>query len=268
MLYHYIPERTPEIPLKSSTPEVFHHSHTFGVVIPYSSNLKERNESTKGEERLSFYSAFALNTAIEMYEDRKFQKFVLLSDATFGEARKSTGHLMKDALLRLNLTRPIQETDIILLDAVHLNNTPAQLKELAKYQRNNNLQNEPFLLIDWEFHDKRIHFYIQGFGLKADTINVEEAHKYYNPKFHLAKLQRVLPQDFEEREEKLRLLARFDKHGFIPRLLKMLTGPVVTDIKKIQDSASNGVSLNGANVHLVFENISGKEKLRLLEKIK
>jgi hypothetical protein len=244
----------------TSLPETLRHPHTFGVVIPYSSNLKDRGVTSQGEERLSFYSAFALNAAIEMYEDTRIDKFVLLSDAIFGKERKSTGLLMKEALLRANTRRRIQETGIVLFDALHLNSTPAQIKVLAYYQRQNNLQAEPFLLIVWGFHDKRIQSYMRGFGLKADTIIVEEAHKYYHQKFQLEKLQRVLPKEFEEREEKLRHLAHIDKRGFIPRFFKLFTGPVVTDIKKVH--LSDGASPSESLSNLVFENPSGKKKLR------
>jgi hypothetical protein len=250
-------ERAAEVPQQPTPPEILRRPHTYGVVIPYSSNLQEHGDTSK--ERLSFYSAFALNAAIEMYEDRRFAKFVLLSDATFGEEKKSTGLLMKEALLRPSPTptltrRPIRETDIVLLDALHLNNTPAQIKALAEYQQQNGLQSELFLLIDWGFHDERIRSYMQEFGLNADTITVEEAHRYHNPSFQLEELQRILPEEFEEREKKLRLLARYDKRGFTSRLLKMMSGPVVTDIKKVSGSDRLG-----------FDNTSGKEKLRQLE---
>lgn len=103
-------ERAIEVPPQPPLPEVLRNKHTYGVVIPYSSNLREQEKSAgvdfegktaKGDARLSFYSAAALNTALEMYRDGKFDKIILLSDATFGEERKSTGLLMKEALLRL-----------------------------------------------------------------------------------------------------------------------------------------------------------------------
>ena len=127
-------ERAIEVPPQPPLPEVLPNKHTYGVVIPYSSNLREQEKSAgvdfegktaKGDARLSFYSAAALNTALEMYRDGKFDKIILLSDATFGEERKSTGLLMKEALLRLGSEerekhpkfRPLEEANIILLDA-------------------------------------------------------------------------------------------------------------------------------------------------------
>lgn len=237
------------------------HQHTYGVVIPYSSNLRKFGETVTGEARLSFYSSFALNVALELYEDGKFDKFVLVSDATFGGEKKSTGLLMKEALLRARTVRPIYEASITLLDGVSLNNTPAQIKALTAYQRKNSFQCKPFLLIDWRFHDERIRHYMRGFGLNADTISVETAHQYYNPKFQLEKLQKVLPKAFDRREKKLRMLARIDKRGFIPRFLKRLTGPVVTDIKKI--SGADKTSPQGKAFHLELETTTGKAKLRL-----
>lgn len=265
MLYKSTPKETTEISLHSSSPENLSHPYEYGVVIPYSSNLRENDGMARGKERLSFYSSFALNAALEMYNDRRFHKFVLFSDATFGEKRKSTGMLMKEALLRSHTTQHIEESDIVLFDAIHLNNTPAQIKELAEYLLNNNLETEQFLFIDWRFHDERVRRYMQGFGIVSYTVSVEDSHKYYNPRFQFEKLQQILPKDFEERERKLRLLAHFDRRGFIPRLLKMLTGPIVTDIRKIR--YSNAFSSDRGKVHLVFENLSGKDKLcQMVEK--
>lgn len=153
-----------------------------------------------------------------------------------------------------------------LLEANYLNNTPAQIKELTKYLLRNNLRAEVFVLINWGFHDERIRKYMQGFGIKVDTVTVEEAHKYYRPGFQSEKLQQVLPKAFEEREKKLRLLAHLDRRGLIPRLLKRFTGSEVTDIQKIQ--YPDEFFLDRREVPLVFENLSGREKLCRLEKKK
>ena len=266
MRYQHIPDEKPKVPICSTLSEDMRHTYVYGVVIPYSSNLRDSNMSLKGTERLSFYSAFALNAAIEMYNNRVFQKFVLFSDATFGKERKSTGALMKEALLRARTTRRIQESDIILFEANHLNNTPAQVKELRKYQLRNNLPSESFLVINWSFHNERICRYMKGFGITTDTVTVEKAHKYYNSKFQAQRLYQVLPKAFENREKKLSLLARFDRRGLIPQFLKRLTGPVVTDIQKNRHSGEFYLALEGTRIHLIFDNLSGKEKLRRLEK--
>lgn len=263
MLHQYPTVETSKILLHSSLSEDALYPYVYGVVIPYSSNLREPLELSKGEERLSFYSAFALNAAIEMYRHKIFQKFVLFSDATFGKVRKSTGLLMKEALLRTRTTPQIQESDILLFEANHLNNTPVQIKELRKYQLRNNLPDEQFLILNWSFHEERICWYMKGFGLAANTIKVEEAHKYYNHRFQSDKLYHVLPKAFEEREKKLGLLAQFDRRGLIPQFLKLFTGPVVTDIQKIRDA--NTSSSNEEKVNLVFENLSGIKKLCRME---
>ena len=80
------------------------------------------------------------------------------------------------------------------------------------------------LLIDWAFHDKRIHSYMEGFDLKADTVTVEDAHKYYNPSFKLEELQKFCLQHLKK-EKGNPMLARFvDNRGYIPRFLKLFTG--------------------------------------------
>lgn len=249
--------------LQFSSFETIRHPYVYGVVIPYSSNLKNLNVFSSGVERLSFYSSFALNAAIEMYENNIFQRFILFSDATFGRKRKSTGMLMKEALLRARTTQKIQESDIILLEANHLNNTPSQVKELEKYLEINNLPHEQYIVLCWRFHEDRICKYMRGFGITLDIVSVEEAHEYFNPNFHSQELYQILPAAFESRENKLSLLANFDKRGFIPRALKRLTGPVVTDIQKVPDSYKNP-SLMGKG-HLVFDNLPGEKKLQQLK---
>lgn len=264
MTYKFVSGETPGLLLQNSLPGNICHSYVYGVVIPYSSNLRHSRVSSEGSERLSFYSSFALNAAIEMYENHIFQKFILFSDATFGKKRKSTGTLMKEALLRTCSTRSIQESDIILFGSNSLNNTPAQIKELTGYLKKNNLSANQFLVIDWGFHNERICKYMEGFGTIMDTITVEEAHEYYNPKFQFRKLYQVLPKSFEKREKKLSLLANFDRCGFIPRFMKRLTGSVVTDIRKVR--VSNKPFSKEERTHLAFDNISGKKKLYRLER--
>lgn len=264
MLQKFAPRKKREVPLQLSPLENLHHQYIYGVVIPYSSNLRDPKSFSTGIERLSFYSAFALNASIEMYNNNVFQKFILLSDATFGEERKSTGLLMKEALLRAPTVRRIREEDIILLGANHLNNTAAQIKELTTYLFQNELPFEQFLVLCWQFHKNRICKHMKGFDIKLDIVSVEEAHEYYNSNFHAQELYRILPEVFEKREKTLRRLADFDKRGFIPRLFKRFTGPVVTDIQKLQSSYK--ISLAGKKVHLGFDNLSGKKKLKQLKK--
>jgi hypothetical protein len=58
------------------------------------------------------------------------------------------------------------------------------------------------------------------------------------------------------------MLALVDNRGVIPRLLKLVTGPVVTDIKKV--SGVDETSPQGKAFHLELDTTAGKEKLRQL----
>lgn len=48
----------------------------------------------------SFYTAFVTNAALEAYKHKDFGKFILFADDTFEGKKKSTGQLMKEALLK------------------------------------------------------------------------------------------------------------------------------------------------------------------------
>ena len=56
-------------------------------------------------------------------------------------------------------------------------------------------------------------------------------------------------------------MARFvDNRGYIPRFLKLFTGSVVTDIKKVP--SADETSPQGKDFHLELDNTAGKEKVR------
>ena len=177
------------------------------------------------------------------------KKLILCGETTFGEERSTTSELMKDALLRLG----VPESDIIILNKPKLDNTAVQIKAVAEYQRENSLEDQQFLVIDWGFHDERIKNHIRGFGLNAETVQAEDVHKYFEPDFNLERLEEVLPEEFEKREKKVRRISRFDKRGLIPRLLLIMgRGASVTDIRKVKSEKGT---------HLELEDTTGKRKL-------
>ena len=213
-------------------------------------NLKELGNRA-GENRLTFFSAFNLNASYELYKAGHVKKLILCGETTFGEERSTTNELMREALLRLGVT----EEDIIILNKPKLDNTAVQIKAVAQYQKKNGLLDSQFLVIDWRFHDERIKNHIKGFGLNAETVQAEDVHKYFEPGFNLKRLEEVLPEEFEEREEKVRRISRFDKRGLIPRLLLIMgRGGSVTDIKKVKDEEGR--------THLELEDTTGKKKLK------
>ncbi len=231
-------------------PEALKHPHTYGVVMPYAQNLKELGDQA-GENRLTFYSAFNLNSSYELYKAGHVKKLILCGETTFGEERSTTSDLMKEALLRLG----VPEEDIIVLNKPKLDNSAVQIKAVADYQKENGLGDQQFLVIDWRFHDERIKNHIKGFGLNAETVQAEDVHKYLEPGFNLKRLEEILPEEFEEREEKVRKISRFDKRGLIPRLLLIMgRGGSVTDIKKVKDEEGS--------THLGLEDTTGKKKLQ------
>ncbi len=244
-------------------PEILKTLHTHTVVMPYSSNLKD-SEPRRGESRLSFYSAFALNSAYELYKNGQTRKLILCGETTFGHGKKSTTDLMKDALLGLG----VPDEDVIILGVPNLDNIPnldntaLQIKAVAEYQKSKDLQNETFLVVNWQFHQERVRNHIQGFGLNAETVTAEELHKYFMPSFDLEELKRVLPEEFEKREKTPRRISRFDKRGFVPRLLAMLRGPSVTDIQKDYSSLDKSAMTGRQRPSLRLLNTTGRKRLK------
>lgn len=222
---------SPEFPPETQQiPEVIKKPHRFVVVMPYSSNLKD-TEPRRGEPRLSFYSAFALNAAYELYRRGLAENFILCGEETFGSGKPTGTDLMKESLLRLRVL-PI---DILTIRGKNLNNTAYQIQAVSEFQEELGPEARKFLVVDWSFHDERIRNHIRGFGLDAETVTAEEVHKYLRPEFNLEKLQGILPYEFEQRERKLRALSRFDKRGIFPRLGTRFRGGSVTDIEKTRD---------------------------------
>jgi len=163
-----IPRHNPDQSQKEhgELPPVLHNPHDYIVIMPYSANLKTHEPSNTnpnakvvpaGQPRLSFFSSFAVNAALEMYEDQNLPhdetqpgqkpKFILCGEATFGDGHQTTNDLMREALER----HGVPASDIIGMQADHLENTAYQIEAVAKWQRDQNLQDDKFLVLDWQF---------------------------------------------------------------------------------------------------------------------
>ena len=218
--------------------EALNRFHQYTVVMPYSSNLSDQGPS-RGEPRLSFYSAFALSAAYELYKNGKTKKFILCGEDTFGKKEVSTTDLMRRALENWKVPAEdiIEVSHPKFLGVESLDNTAFQIQAVAEEMKLRDVA-EPVLIVDWRFHDERIKTHMEAFGLKAETVCAEDLRKFYTPDFDLAKLESILPGEFEEREEKIRNIAKKDKRGIIPRavtavkILKSGMGGSVTDISR------------------------------------
>ncbi|MEK9176223.1 MAG: hypothetical protein AAB520_02145, partial [Patescibacteria group bacterium] len=83
-------EQTSHTPEEVQRPEVLSEHYKYLVVDPYSVNIKTPEIDSSGnrphqfgEARLSFYSAFVINTAYNLWLEGKTDKIVLFSDASF-----------------------------------------------------------------------------------------------------------------------------------------------------------------------------------------
>lgn len=240
-------EKKPQIGPNSIIPEALRTHCEYGVAMPYSSTL-----DSNGNPSLSFYSAFVLHTLSHLYKEGHIKHVILCGEATFGRKNKTTSDLMKEGLLRLGVV----ENDIFIISAkeTNLDNTPLQIRALSKFQQENHLRNKRFLVVAWEFHEKRVDNHIKGFELNATTVSAEKVQEHFVPAFNLAKLRKILPEEFEKREKWLRLLSRLDKTGLIPRLLSLVRGASVTDITKGRDGFGR--------LSLRLDNTTGKRKMK------
>lgn len=206
-------------------PEALKRHYAIGVIIPYSSDIHPKTK----EPDLSLFSKIALSAAFECYQDGVFDKFLLCGEQTFGPDKKSTSDLMREKLMKLG----VPEENIQLLSKTdNLNNTVYQIKALAQYQQVN--PDSSLLIIDYNFHDPRIKNHMEGFGLVAKTISVQEVAKYYWEKEpnkpYLRKFDGIF-NAFEARERMLRFISRGDRKGIVPRFLNQMHGASVNNIE-------------------------------------
>ncbi|MEK7559358.1 MAG: hypothetical protein AAB521_03560 [Patescibacteria group bacterium] len=247
----------PEIVQNAQLPEALGKHYTYLVVDPYAINLKDEGPR-KGEVRLSFYSAFIVNAAREIFKNGVVDFIYLFSDASFGDKTLSTGDLMWEALTkeRPNGSQVPPERAIQFGDQ-DLNQTTTQIEALNSALKYRGIESEEVLYLSWDYHRERIKNHAEGFGLNAKVISAEEVLKHYKPEFDMDELKRVLPLDEIEKMEKTRrTISRWDKKGRIPRLLKpLIGGSYMLDNRKV------GERRPGHPRKLVFEYKPGKQKL-------
>jgi len=225
------------------------------VVDPYAVNLIDDPRGGRiGQARLSFYSAFVINAVGELHREGKTGRIVLFSDASFGSKAKSTGELMREALKR----QGIPKEQIILFPELNLDNTPAQVKTLARFLQEEGVDPREVAYIGWDYHLPRIQNHLAGYHLSGiQTVSAAGVHKALHEQFDVAKLNAVLPwAGIEGMESLRRTISRFDKTGFIPmRAKKFVGGSHVIDNERI-------------NGKLKFVNVSGKKRFEQVMAIK
>lgn len=260
-------------PENPSTPEVLTQKWDYLVVDPYSINVKTPEIGPDGvhppqfgEERLSFYSAFIISTAYEMWRRGQIDKIVLMADDIFygqkkqdGSKYKSTGQLMRDFLTRDHgVGRPaVPDESIVLFNDPDLNQTATQLRKLSEEGIG---KTDQVLYLAWGYHAPRVRIHSQGYEVNSKLLIAEDMWKELNPQFNLEKLREVL----DERKMRLAELPRiiealFDQKGKIPMKLKGPKDGVVVDIQK------QGERVPGQPRKLEHVIIPGKIRLQILE---
>ncbi len=204
--------------------EVLERRYESVVIVPYSSNLYDHGPK-RGTPHLSLFSALATIAAVELYEAGLIDNILLCGETTFGEEDDSTTYLMVEKLYQLD----IPAESIRIVEANNLNNTAFQIEALAKRQRMHQ-RPQPYLLVDWEFHDQRVRTNAKAYGLNADTISVEDTLSYFFPHFNSEKYRAIL-EDFARKESFLRLVSSVDRKGYVNKIYTRATGPFVTDVQ-------------------------------------
>lgn len=232
-------ERAPQQP---QIPEVLTKKWGYLVVDPYSENVHVPPGSSAEDlrERLSFYSAFTINTAYEMWRRGQIDKIVLFGDASFGSAKKpngqdfkSTGQLEKEFLMRDHGEgRPaVPGDDIILFDDPNMNQTATQLRRL---QQAGIGKTDPALYLSWDYHIPRIENHAKGFGVNVKMVGAEAMWEEINPGFDMDKLMLALDTKAMYGKEKPReILSRFFNKDFPWTMLKGPEDGAVVDIEKL-----------------------------------
>lgn len=243
----------------SEVSEILKGHYKYLVVDPYAINLIDQGPR-KGQSRLSFYSAFIVNAAHELMTTGRVDNIILSSDASFGSASDSTGHLIKSTgdLMKEALVHsggglpPVSKEKIIQFSDQDINSTPAQVRKLAGFLKEKDIAPKDVLYLAWDYHTERVQNHMEGYGISGvKIIGAVATHKYFDPKFNAEKLDEVLPYaEIEQMESFRRKLSRYDKKGRIPLAVKPLLG--------------GGYTLDNQRVDgkLKFMYKPGKERLR------
>lgn len=257
-------ERGPQQP---QIPEVLTKKWGYLVVDPYSENVHMPPGGSPEDlrERLSFYSAFTINTAYEMWRRGQIDKIVLFGDASFGSAKKpngqdfkSTGQLEKEFLMRDHGEGrpPVPAADIILFDVPDdpdMNQTATQVRKLA---RKGIGTIDPVLYLSWDYHIPRIENHAKGFGVNVKMVGAEKMWEELNPGFDMDKLMLALDTKGMYGKEKPReLLSRFFNKDFPWTMLKGPEDGAVVDIEK------TGERIPGQPREVRHVIVPGKQKL-------
>lgn len=246
----------PEIVQAPQLPEVLGKRYEYLVIDPYALNLKGEGPN-RGDARLSFYSAFIVNVAREIYRRGKIWNIVLFSDASFGEKRLSTGKLMQEFLVGAGIKR----NRIILFGNPELNQTSTQVELLSKLMQDDDNSDGEVLYLSWDYHRERIANHAKGFGVNAKVVSAEEVLKHLRPEFDLDELRAVLPlAKIEKMEKTRRAISRYDTKGIIPRILKPIMGG-----SYMLDNRKGGKARVGFRRPLEFVYKQGKKRLEEFE---
>ena len=242
-------------PIRSGqeTSEIFEKHYEYVVIDPYAVNLIDKGPR-KGKSRLSFYSAFALNATRELMEARVADNVILFGDSSFGYQTLNTAELMF-----LKLTQPgkgktsVNRHNIFPFNDEDLNSTPAQVRELGDFVKDNKIDPSQILYLTWDYHAQRVRNHLEGYGLKeVQVASVVDTHKHFRPQFNQEKLDEVLPyEEIEKMESFRRRLSGIDKKGRIPLLLKPVLGGAYT--------LDNERGLDG-QLHFMYK--AGKKRLQ------
>lgn len=239
--------------------EALARHYKYLVVDPYAENIVD-NGPKRGVVRQSFYSAFMTNAAHEIVVAGNADNVVLFSDASFaatpdigGQPFKSTGELMKEALMRQGSLPAIPEEQITLFNDPELNSTPAQVRQLELYLREKGVKPSEILYLAFPYHQERITNHLIGYGLEGvRVVSAVDTHAMLHPQFDTEELDEILPhREIHKMENMRRRLSRYDKKGRIPLALKShLGGAHVLDNQRGVDG----------KLHFMYK--SGKKRLQ------
>lgn len=186
------------------------------VLIPYGSTVKNKTI------QLTLPSKLVTETAIKLYTPGK--KLILCGDESFDTPlfkETVTTHLMKDLLLKNH----VKQADIICVGDKNAN-TVQQLDAVAKYQKENDLEQEPFLLLCLPYHKQRINLHLKPYGLTGKAVAINEV----DPDITKQPVGDLFDPNFEPTEKLSRFLSQLDPKGYNAQFFTWLGGPRIVDV--------------------------------------
>lgn len=218
------------------------------AVDPYALGIDLSNPE-EAKVRLSYYSHQITHFAANLYRVGSIDKVVVFGDASFGSDYPSTGELIKTHFISRD---EVPEENIFLFDQDDQNQTSTQVQRLAEFMKLARLKGAPVLYPMWKYHEQRVNNHARGFGINAVTVPIEEFYQDTGIGYDFQRMIDKLPLDEAERMENLRrIISRFDKKGYVPRIAKpVLGGAHMLDNVRNPDGS------------LSFEYKPGRKKLR------